>query len=147
MDEGDVFDLGRAKLEVFAIPGHTQGSVALLNRLDNYAYIGDAVGPRTALVSLPPEKRKGLTVYRDGLARFMTQVNENTRLYSGHSQQPMPHEIINDMILACSEVLDGNRMNDIKSESLFSKRLQAGDKQMYEHKTGCVTLVYDANTL
>jgi glyoxylase-like metal-dependent hydrolase (beta-lactamase superfamily II) len=147
MDEGDVFDLGNVKLEVIAVPGHTQGSVVLLNRAENYAYISDAVGKRNALVNLPPEKRVGLTAYRDGLRRLLSEINDETELYYGHSTELFPHSYIKDMEQAVSEVLDGKTENDTPSVSHFAKRATASNKKMMEHTCGDVILVYDANTL
>ncbi|MCD8015949.1 MAG: MBL fold metallo-hydrolase [Lachnospiraceae bacterium] len=147
IDQGDVVDLGGKKLEVYAIPGHTQGSVALLNRADNYALISDAFSRRTALSTLPPEKRVGLTAYRDGLARFADAIEEDTLLYWGHSNVPVDHAILKDMLQACNEVLDGKTENDTESINRFAKRKSASNKRMMEHRCGRVCLAYDANTL
>jgi len=145
--QGDIVDLGGTVLEVFAIPGHTQGSVALLNRAGNYALVSDAFSRRTALVNLPSEKRAGLTAYRDGLAAFLREIREDTALYWGHGSEPVDHAIPRDMLQACNEVLDGKTLGDAESVSHFAKRQSAASKKMREHKCGSVTLVYDANTL
>lgn len=148
MDDGDVFDLGGTVLEVFAIPGHTQGSVAFYNRAQNYALISDAFSYRSALVTLPPEKRLGITAYRDGIARFLNTINEETLLYWGHGEQAVSHSIPKDMMQACTEVLEGQTGDDVPSNSPFAKRLSAkSGKKMMEHRCGSVLLVYDANTL
>lgn len=147
MDQGDVFDIGGDKLEVFALPGHTQGSVALLNREKNYAFISDCIGPRTALVTLPPEKRVGLIAYRDGLARFLENINEETVFWYGHKREPQEHCYLKDSITALNEILDGKTENDVRSESHFAKRQAAAGKCMTEHVSGTVRIVYDANAL
>lgn len=148
MDDGDRFDLGGAVLEVFAIPGHTQGSLAFLNRAANYALISDCFSYRSALVNLPPEKRAGITAYRDGIARFLAAIREDTALYWGHGQDAVSHDIPRDMMCACTQVLDGQTEEDVPSSSLFAKRLSAkSGKRMMEHRCGSVLLVYDANTL
>ena len=41
--EGDVIDLGGRTLEVFAMPGHTPGSIVLLLREDRILFTGDCV--------------------------------------------------------------------------------------------------------
>lgn len=147
MKDGDVFKLGSKELEVVGIPGHTPGSVALINRAENYALTSDCFSVRTALVKMPPEKRLGLTRYRDGLARFMNMIDEDTKIYWGHHVDAMEHEIPRDMLQACNDVLDGKTENDAASNSPFSKRLEAQGSKMMEHTCGRVTLVYNANTL
>ena len=41
--EGDVIDIGGRTLEVFALPGHTPGSIVLLLREDRILFTGDAI--------------------------------------------------------------------------------------------------------
>lgn len=43
MEEGQIFDLGGKKLEVVGLPGHTPGSVGLLEREDEILFVGDAI--------------------------------------------------------------------------------------------------------
>ena len=43
VQDGDVFDLGGRKLEVLHIPGHTPGSIALLDRDNRILFSGDSV--------------------------------------------------------------------------------------------------------
>ena len=44
MEDGQVFDLGGRQLEVVLMPGHTPGSVVLLDRAQGDCYSGDAFG-------------------------------------------------------------------------------------------------------
>lgn len=147
LNDGDVFDLGGRRLKVIAIPGHTQGSVALVNREENYALTSDCFSSRTALVKMPKEKRVGLTAFRDGLETFLGAIDEETRLYWGHGTGEMDHRIPRDMLRAAQEILGGKTENDRPSQSPFTKRKAIGDQRMMEHVCGAVTLVYDANTL
>lgn len=147
IDAGDRIDLGGKTLEVYAIPGHTQGSLVFYDRAGDYALTGDAFSPRTALTTLPKEKRVGLAAYRDGLASFLDAIGDETRLLTGHGEDDMPHCIPQDMLTACCEVLDGNTENDVRCDNIFSRRQAAAGKLMTEHMTGSVVLVYDANTL
>lgn len=145
--DGDSFDLGGTVLEVVAIPGHTQGSVALVNKAEHYALTSDCFSTRTALVKLPQEKRVGITAFRDGLAHFLEIIDEDTRIYWGHGTEAMDHRIPRDMLQAAEEILAGRTENDRRSQSPFTKRKAIGDQRMMEHDCGMVTLVYDANTL
>ncbi|MBW9152261.1 MBL fold metallo-hydrolase [Clostridium estertheticum] len=41
--EGHVFDLGERELEVMYLPGHTNGSIALLDRKNRVLFSGDTI--------------------------------------------------------------------------------------------------------
>ncbi len=147
LEDGAVISLGDVIFDVLAIPGHTNGSLALVEREKRYALVSDAFSFRTALVSLPPEKRVGITAYRDGLQRFLGAITPETKLFWGHQDGFVEHCIPEDMLKACNEVLDGHTEQDRPSVSRFAKRNSASSKKMMEHPCGSVTLVYDANTL
>lgn len=145
--DGDLFDLGRKSLEVVSMPGHTRGSVAFVDRENNYALVSDCFSFRTAMVKMPTEKRVALTNYRNGLGRFLNMINEDTALYWGHGEEAVDHCIPKDMLRACEEVLAGKTENDKPSINKFTMRPGMGGAKMTEHVCGSVMLVYDANTL
>jgi glyoxylase-like metal-dependent hydrolase (beta-lactamase superfamily II) len=51
--EGDVLDLGRSQLEVIELPGHTPGSIGLLDRGSRALYSGDAIYEEGLIDDLP----------------------------------------------------------------------------------------------
>ena len=53
--EGDTFDLGDRQVEVIAIPAHSTGSIALLDRKAGYLFTGDEIDPGQ-VVGMNPEK-------------------------------------------------------------------------------------------
>jgi glyoxylase-like metal-dependent hydrolase (beta-lactamase superfamily II) len=84
MKEGDVFDLGNRKLEVFLMPGHTPGSIVLLDRSINACYSGDAFGSGQVWLQLRPHVP--MTTYYESCMR-MEQIMRTqgiTKLYCGH---------------------------------------------------------------
>lgn len=145
-ENGHIFDLGGVTLEAVHVPGHTAGSMALLNRKENYVLLGDAVNPRTALVASFGDGSV-LRRYRDGIQYLCANINEETRVYTGHSVTPLDHAILYDMAQAAQEVIDGKREDDVPSQSMFAKRIEASGKRMFEHTCGKVILVYNANEL
>lgn len=147
MKDGDVFDLGGKVLEALWLPGHTQGSMALVNREDNYALASDCFSRRTAMVKAPLEKRLALENYGNGLKRFLESINDDTRIFWGHEETEVDHNVPKDMYNAVLEVLDGKVENDTKSNSPFNKRPGAPKANMMQHVTGQVMLVYNADTL
>ena len=55
VEDGDVFDLGDRQVEVIAIPAHSAGSIALLDRKAGYLFTGDEIDPGQ-VVGMNPEK-------------------------------------------------------------------------------------------
>ncbi|MDO4521351.1 MAG: MBL fold metallo-hydrolase, partial [Erysipelotrichaceae bacterium] len=51
VEEGDVIDLGDRKLEIFFTPGHTPGSICLLDRKNRIHFSGDACNINTLCIS------------------------------------------------------------------------------------------------
>ncbi|MDO5110342.1 MAG: MBL fold metallo-hydrolase, partial [Erysipelotrichaceae bacterium] len=51
VDEGDVIELGDRKLEIFFTPGHTPGSICLLDRKNRIHFSGDACNINTLCIS------------------------------------------------------------------------------------------------
>lgn len=145
-ENGTVFDLGGVSLEAIHVPGHTAGSMALLNRKEDYVLLGDAVNRRTALVA-SFEDGSILRRYRDGIRYLCANITEKTRIYTGHSAAPLEHSVLHDMARAVQEVIDGDRAGDVPSQSMFAKRIEASGKRMFEHTCGEVILVYNANEI
>lgn len=91
LDYPDVIDLGGRKLEVLPLPGHTAGSVCLLDKTSHILFLGDTVTPTTLLLA-PGEDRKD--VVRTWL-QGMEQLNSLRRWYhtlaSGHGMIAFDH--------------------------------------------------------
>jgi glyoxylase-like metal-dependent hydrolase (beta-lactamase superfamily II) len=84
MQEGDVFDLGDRKIEVVLTPGHTPGSVVLLDPSINACYSGDAFGSGQVWLQLRPHVP--MTIYYASCLRMEKIMRERdiTKLYCGH---------------------------------------------------------------
>lgn len=105
--DGDVIDLGGKKLEAIAVPGHTAGSIALLDREDGFLFSGDAVIEHCWMFleeSLEP------AVYLDALRRLRPIVAEAgvTKIYNGHyAWKPMEPAILDELIAGLGNVVAG----------------------------------------
>ncbi len=102
---GEVFDLGGIHAEIFALPGHTPGSVCILIQEERMILLGDACNSAAYLQldhSLP------LHVYRENLIRFMQETDRlyDTPLYS-HPHNRGGKEILPQMADLCTEIIEG----------------------------------------
>lgn len=94
IEEGHVFDLGGKTVEVIHTPGHTKGSIVLLDKKDGIMFTGDNVNP--TLLHIVP----GSTTIEDWLpgAKRTLSLADEYRAYNGHddgiSTKPQIEELV-----------------------------------------------------
>lgn len=102
--EGNVFDLGGTKLEVIQVPGHTYGTIVLLNREERVVFSGDACNVNTLLCL---EGSTTVEEYLESLRHFATFTDSFDGMYGGHGEFEVPVSAIYDAIAMCERILEG----------------------------------------
>ena len=103
--EGDVFDLGGGvKIEVIEVPGHTYGTIVLLDEKNNCVYSGDACNVNT-LINLPGSTT--IEEYKESLLHFKTYQDRFDVMWGGHGPASVPKTTIDDGIALCDKILAG----------------------------------------
>lgn len=113
MKQGDVFDLGGVTLEVYEIPGHTAGSVCLLDREDRILFTGDAINRHCWLQladSLPMEE-----CYQS-LENLQGIRSEYDKILHGHATDFEDASLYEELMAAVAEVRDGVNDGDTTYE-------------------------------
>jgi glyoxylase-like metal-dependent hydrolase (beta-lactamase superfamily II) len=84
MKDGDTFELGNRTIKVVLMPGHTPGSVVLLDPSINACYSGDAFGSGQVWLQLRPHLP--MKTYYESCVRMERIMQEQniTKLYCGH---------------------------------------------------------------
>jgi glyoxylase-like metal-dependent hydrolase (beta-lactamase superfamily II) len=80
--DGDVIELGSRNLEVFLIPGHTDDSLALLDRKSGLLWTGDSFYEGPIWLFFP---ETDLAAYEKSLARLVALVPQLTALLPAHN--------------------------------------------------------------
>jgi len=81
--DGDIFDLGGKKIEVKHMPGHTPGSIVLIDRADGSCFSGDAFGSGLVWLQLWPFSP--IETYIQSCRKMEQLMNEGiTKIYCGH---------------------------------------------------------------
>ena len=82
LEEGDVLTLGQVKLKVLYTPGHSVGSVSLLNEEEKVVFDGDVLfNVSVGRVNLPGGSRETLG---DSIRNKLLTLPDDTVVYSGH---------------------------------------------------------------
>ena len=110
---GEMVDLGDVQLEVIGIPGHTKGSIALLNKADGYLFSGDAINKGQFWMQLQesiPLEQYVETL--DSLAPYRPYIKE---LHGGHSVTAFEPEFIDVMRAGIVEIIEQGGEGDGKT--------------------------------
>ena len=101
----DAFDLGGRTLKIIPTPGHTPGSLCVLDVEARLLCTGDTIVDTPILMLLP----EGLTLraYSDSLHTLMTVPYDIEALLPGHGNPPLAPARIADLQSLCYAILDG----------------------------------------
>ncbi|HPK71088.1 MAG TPA: carboxylesterase family protein [Vicinamibacterales bacterium] len=107
IDETTVFDLGGKRIEVVAIPGHTPGSVAFVDRAGRYMMTGDGIGSTMVWMQI---SNLPLTAYLASVKKLEALKGAVDTLYVGHHEQErrtLGPWYITDMRIVTEKVISG----------------------------------------
>jgi len=106
LQEGDIFPVGEYELEVIWIPGHTSGSIALLERNHRFLISGDTV--QNGCIFMHGEGRD-LPQFRSTIAKLeaMRQEDLFDTVYPSHGEVMIHADILVDLLALADEVLSG----------------------------------------
>lgn len=102
--DGDVLDLGGVKLEVIGVPGHSYGTIVLLDRDRRVVYSGDACNANTLLFL---KGSTSIEEYKESLLHFKEFQPAFDVMYGGHGISAVPKSIIDEAIQLCDEIMAG----------------------------------------
>ena len=100
---GYVFNLGDRELEVIQVPGHTKGSICLLDHKEKFLFTGDN---DNMLVWLHTRDALPLETYLESLKKLQSRAIEFITLLPGHGE-PVDKEFIKDQIGCVENILAG----------------------------------------
>ena len=96
--------LGDRWVEVLLIPGHTCGSIALLDEERRYLFSGD-------MVSVSPifmfGAQRSMLAYYSSLARLSRRAEDYDKIFPAHGPMPLEPEIITRLMDCCEAALAG----------------------------------------
>lgn len=102
VSEGQIFNLGGRRLQVMNTPGHTHGSICLLDIENKLLFTGDN---NNVLVWLFLQNCDPLHEYLVTLEKQIKKLDSFTTLFPGHGFQ-MQSDFINDQVACVKGILD-----------------------------------------
>lgn len=103
--DGDVLDLGGRKLQILHVPGHTPGSIAVLDRTSRILISGDPVQQNGRIFMFGP--KRSMQLYIAGLMRLENQSDEFDELWPSHADLPIGPEFITACRKGAQRILEG----------------------------------------
>ena len=101
LQDGEILDLGGRRFEVLLLPGHTPGSIALLERGSGVLVGGDCVSERPVFLF---GEMRSLEAYLVSLRRLLARSDEVSCVYPAHGPFPLETAQIARQLL-CAEKL------------------------------------------
>lgn len=103
--DGDVIDLGNRELEAIALPGHTPGSMALLDRASGMLFSGDPIQRNGRIYMFGP--MRSLPAYILSLKRLQARAGEITTIWPCHADCPIDVHVIDELIAGAEAIEQG----------------------------------------
>lgn len=133
MADGDVFDLGGRRLEVVLTPGHTPGSVCLVDYDNRMAFTGDAFGSGQLWMQLQPQVPFATLAESCGRVIELMAGRGIDRLYVGHYpylKAPLGLDYLIDVALMARRLDAGDTAGSTEFGADGARLLQQGAAQI-----------------
>lgn len=103
--EGDVIDLGKRELEIIHLPGHTPGSIALLDRSRRVLISGDPIQDGQIFMF---GRFRNMEKYFQSLEHLQTWRGRFDAIWPSHGSIPVSPELIDKLHDCAIRVLEGS---------------------------------------
>lgn len=105
VQDGDTLDLGERPLRIIHLPGHTPGSIAVLDVNRRVLISGDPIQVNGRIFMFG--WHRNLRDYADSLARLETRTGEFDEIWPSHAQIPIPADTVMKLREGAQAILDG----------------------------------------
>ncbi len=103
--DGDILDLGDSPLAIIEIPGHTPGSVAILDINNRVLYSGDSVQDGNVFMF---GKFRDMKKYIPSMEKLRTYEERFDEIFPSHGTLPVKKELISLLIEGATEIINGS---------------------------------------
>jgi len=108
--DNDIIDLGNRPLKIIFIPGHTPGSIAVLDVNNRVLVSGDTVQDGNIFMF---KKHRNMSLYIESLKKLSGLTDEFDTIYPSHGSFPVYPELIADLIEGAGQILNGTAKGQV----------------------------------
>lgn len=119
--DGQRIDLGGRSLLVVETPGHTLGSVCLLDETEGLLFTGDTVCDLGVLLHLP--NAAPVSVFRDSILRLMALEGRYDSIWPAHHTCPLGSEILERYLALAEKAMLGGEADSLDSAATGQGRV------------------------
>jgi glyoxylase-like metal-dependent hydrolase (beta-lactamase superfamily II) len=112
LDEGSLLDLGERTLTVLHTPGHSPGSISLLDEKEGLLFSGDTAYEGPLYAQLP---ESDFDLYRQSMERLATLVPRLSLLLPSHNVTPLDPAILVEMAEGFDQIASGEATYEFQS--------------------------------
>jgi glyoxylase-like metal-dependent hydrolase (beta-lactamase superfamily II) len=102
--EGEVIEVDNYKFEVILIPGHTPGSIALLEREKRFLIGGDSLQPGPIYMF---GQGRNFYAFKSSMIKLQQYLDKFDYIYASHHQLKVPSNIINQLLEGADKMIKG----------------------------------------
>ena len=118
--EGDVIDLGGRELLIVDIPGHTPGSIGIIDKNNRVFISGDSVQNSNIFMFGPG---RNLTQYIESLKHLTKYEDLFDEIYPMHGTFPVKKDLIPKLIQGAQSILDGKAQEYAQPVNMFGNEV------------------------
>ncbi len=119
LPEDGKFDLGGRTLEVVETPGHTPGSICLLDSWTKSLFTGDSLTNSGVLLQL--KESQPISTYIESLGKMQELIDKGavSSLYGGHAAYSVDLKVVSDFRKGCEDILNDSISSEGKEKGVL----------------------------
>ena len=123
VQEGDTIDLGQRELRIIDLPGHTPGSIAVLDVTGRVLISGDPIQRNGRIFMFGPHRN--IAAYIRSLEKLEKKKDEFDEIWPSHADIPITTDTIKMLHDGAQDILAGKITG--KAEEMFGNSIIAYD--------------------
>lgn len=135
----EIIDLGEKQIQVIHIPGHSYGSIALLDLGKRRLFTGDMVLDYNIYYFLSSDEQASFHTAHCSWRKLKAMGDQYDGIFPAHGIRPIDISYIDDLI-ECMEY-------ELKENHLYDKKIHTFVGEAYQHRYKTVNLLYSKERL